>query len=162
MKLVTILLLIGIWANVAYGDDSQYIVDGGIGVFHSATNSLSETKMLTLGIQNTISGPWKDRTVVGGWIDNAGGGKTGSALASGQIGFEVNKDGLLAGVFSGPAAISTTDVLLGGHLQFMDDVHLGIEDKDKNYFGVMYRHLSSAGISTPNIGRDVIAIELRF
>jgi hypothetical protein len=160
MKYLVIALLL--LSTPAYSQDDQYVLDGGIGVFNSGKKSLSETKMLTIGKQEDLWGPLKSRGVVGGWLDNSGGGKTNSALVAGQIGFEVNRDGLVGGVFSGPCLISSPDVLLGGNFQFMDDLHLGIQDNENNYFGVMYRHLSSAGLSTPNIGRDIIAIELRF
>lgn len=144
------------------GQAGELVLDGGVGVFNSGKTSLSETKMLTLGVQEGVTGPLQARLVGGGWIDNAGGGKGGSALASGQLGFEVNNNGTVFGIFSGPTVISSPDVLLGGRFQFMDDIHLGIQDKQGNYEGVMYRHLSSAGIYPVNIGRDVIALELRF
>jgi hypothetical protein len=159
MKYLIILFLL---ISTAYAQEDQYILDGGVGIAHSADHGLSETKMLTLGVQEDLWGALKDRAIVGGYLDNSGGGKNGSALGAGQIGFEVNRDGLVAGVFSGPCIISTPDVMLGGRFQFMDDLHLGIQDNDNNYFGVLYRHISSAGLEQPNIGRDVIGIELRF
>lgn len=158
-KILFLLLLI---CSTAYAQDDQIVLDGGLGVFNSATKGLSETKMLTLGLQEDVWGPLKDRFIVGGWLDNSGNNKRNSALASYQLGFEVNRDGLIGGIFSGPTAISTTDELLGGHFQFMDDIHFGMEDKQGNYIGIIYRHLSSAGIEMPNIGRDVIGLELRF
>lgn len=148
--------------NTGYAQNDQMVLDGGIGVFNSGKKSLSETKMLSLGIQEDVWGPLKQRVVAGGWLDNAGGGRTSSAFASGQIGFEVNGNGLVAGIFTGPAFISSPDILLGGHLQFMDDIHFGIQDKESNYMGLMYRHLSSAGLEMPNIGRDVLGLEIRF
>jgi len=150
------------YISIAYAQQDQNLIDGGVGVFNSGKNSLSETKMLTLGVQEDLYGAFKDRAIVGGWLDSAGDGKSSSGLIAGQLGFEVNRDGLIGGVFSGPCVISNTDELLGGHLQFMDDLHLGIQDRDNNYIGVMYRHISSASLSTPNIGRDIIGIELRF
>jgi hypothetical protein len=159
MKYLILLLFL---CATAQAQDDQYIIDGGIGVSHSADHGLSETKMLTLGVQEDLFGPLKDRAVVGGWLDNAGNGRNSSALASGQIGFEVNRNGFVAGAFTGPCVISSPDVLLGGNLQFMDDLHLGIQDNQNNYFGIMYRHLSSAGLEQPNTGRDIIGIELRF
>lgn len=138
------------------------ILDGGVGVLNSGKKSLSETKMLTLGLQGDLIGPLKDRAVIGGWLDNAGRYRSNSAVVSGQIGFEVNSGGLVAGIFTGPALISNPDALLGGPFQFMDDLHIGIQDRSGYYIGVMYRHLSSAGIEKPNIGRDVVGLELRF
>lgn len=144
----------------SYADD--LVLDGGIGVFNSGKKSLSETKMLTLGLQGDLIGPLKDRAIVGGWLDNAGHGRSNSAVVGGQIGFEVNSGGLVASIFTGPALISNPDILLGGPFQFMDDLHIGIQDPHGYYIGVMYRHLSSAGIETPNIGLDIIGLELRF
>jgi hypothetical protein len=144
----------------SYADD--LVLDGGVGIFNSGKKSLSETKMLTLGIQEGVFGPLKDRAVIGGWFDNSGRGRSSSAVVAGQIGFEVNNGSLVAGLFTGPALISNPDVLLGGPLQFMDDLHIGIQDRSGYYIGIMYRHLSSAGLEMPNIGRDVVGLELRF
>jgi hypothetical protein len=144
----------------SYADD--LVLDGGVGVFNSAKKGLSETKMLTLGLQGDLIGPLKDRAVIGGWLDNGGYYRSNSAVIGGQLGFEVSRDGLVAGIFAGPALISNPDILLGGPFQFMDDLHLGIQDRNGYYIGVMYRHLSSAGLETPNIGRDIVGIELRF
>lgn len=154
------LMFIGL---TAHAQSDQVILDGGVGVFHSADTGLSETKMITLGVQEDLWGPLKDRAVIGGWLDNAGHGRSGSALISGQLGFEVNRDGLIGGIFSGPTLISSPDnVLLGGYFEFMDDLHLGIQDHDNNYIGIFYRHLSDAGLTSVNIGRDIIGLELRW
>jgi hypothetical protein len=158
-KFLTLSLLI---CSTAFAQDDQLILNGGVGVFHSGDKGLSETKMATLGVQEDIWGPLKDRVVVGGFIDNSGDGKSGSAIISGQLGFEVNRDGLVAGIFSGPTLISNPDILLGGNFQFMEDLHLGIQDKDSNYIGIFYRHISSAGLEMPNIGRDFVGLELRW
>lgn len=150
-------------SGVAYAQDDQWILDGGLGVFHSASqNGLSETKMLSLGVQEDLYGPIKQRGTLGGWIDNGGSGRNGSGFASAQIGFEVVNNGLVGSVFTGPSLITTPDVLLGGMFQFTDDLHLGIQDNQLNYIGLLYRHLSSAGLETPNSGRDFIGLELRM
>jgi hypothetical protein len=150
MKYLPLILLF--LSTLAYAQQDQIVVDGGVGVFNSGKNSLSETKILTIGEQEDLWNALKMRGIVGGWLDNAGGGKKDS----------VNDNGLIGGIFSGPALISSPDVLLGSNFEFMDDLHLGIQDKDSNYIGVYYRHLSDAGLSSVNIGRDVIGIELRF
>lgn len=157
--MIILILLVSI---KSYAQDDQYILDGGVGVFHSAAKGLSETKMLSLGMQEDIWGPLKQRGTIGGWLDNYSHGRKDSGFVSGQLGFEVNNNGWVAGVFSGPSLISSPDALLGGVLQFMDDFHFGLQDRDSNYVGVFYRHFSSAGIETPNIGRDLIGVEFRF
>lgn len=153
-KLIFLLLFI---TSIANAQDDQAIVDVGVGMGNS-----DGTRMLTLGIQEDLWGALKQRAVVGGWIDNSGNGHNGSPLVSGQLGFEVNNNGLVIGVFTGPAIVFIPDTLLGGPFQFMSDIHLGIQDLSSNYIGVMYRHISSAGIESPNIGRDIIGLEIRF
>lgn len=159
MKRFLFILLIG---TTAFANQDQILVGGGVGVFNSGKSGLSETKVLTLGVQEDLYGPLKQRANVGGWLDRVGNGRKSSALVSGQLGFEVQNGGWVGSVFSGPAIISNTDSYLGGHFQFMDDLHLGLQDRDGNYIGVMYRHLSSAGIEMPNVGRDFMCLELRF
>lgn len=161
-RLYFIICLTILTSYTAHAQEDQTIVDGGIGVFNSAKKSLSETKTFSLGVQEDLWGPLKQRATGGFWLDNSGNGKKDSLFAAGQLGFEVNNNGWLLGIFSGPALISSPDVLLGGPVQFMDDIHLGIQDKGSNYIGFFYRHFSSAGLEMPNIGRDMIGIELRF
>lgn len=156
-----LIILLSFLCSVAYAQDDQVILDGGLGILHSGEIGPQETKMLTLGLQETIYESLKDRITGGGWIDNYGDGKRSSALLSTQIGWEVNRNGFVMGLFTGPSVISSPDALLGGTLEFMEDLHLGIQDHN-DYIGVMYRHLSSAGIYSPNIGRDVIGLEIRF
>ena len=150
-------------SSVAYaGEGDQFALDVGLGVFHSGEKSLAETKMLSAGVQETLWGPLKDRGTAGFWLDNYGDGRKSSAFAAGQLGFEVVNNGWVGGIFSGPAVISSPDVLLGGRFQFMDSINLGMKDKYDNYIGLFYRHFSSAGLEMPNIGRDIIGIEIRF
>jgi hypothetical protein len=160
MRIITILAIF--ISTIALAGDDQMFLDGGVGVFNSGKKSLSETKFVSIGNQEDLWGPFKDRVSLGGWLDNAGGGRSSSALVAGQLGFEVNSNGLVGSLFSGPALISTPDVLLGGHFQFQDNINLGIQDKSGNYIGVEYKHLSSAGLEMPNIGRDSIGLELRM
>ncbi len=149
-------------SSLAWADQDRIVLDGGVGVFHSADHGLSETKLLTLGVQEQLWGPLMDRAVVGGYIDNVA-GRSGSALASGQIGFEVNNHGWVGSIFTGPTIISSPDnVLLGGYFEFMDDIHFGMQDEDGNYIGLMYRHISDAGLTSVNVGRDFVGIELRW
>jgi len=141
--------------------DSTGALDVGLGVFNSGKQSLSETKMASYTEQTSISDAFRLRATGGFWVDVTQ-GKSSSGFAAGQLGYEVNSKGTVLGAFTGPALITNTDVLLGGHFQFMDEFHLGLQDEGKSYIGVFYRHLSSAGLEMPNIGRDLVGIELRF
>lgn len=156
-----ILFLLILASTLSYADD-VWVLDSGVGILGSAKKGLSETKMVTFGKQMDLWGPLKERGIVGGFIDNGGSGRKGSPMVSGQLGFEVENRGWVGSVYSGPALLGQTDVMLGGHLQFMDDLHLGLRDRENNYIGIIYRHVSSASVSTPNLGRDFLGIELTF
>jgi hypothetical protein len=152
------IVLIGIFLSTAsYAQDDQVITNVGIGV----SNSYG-TRMVSLGIQEDLWGTLKQRGMGGFWIDDSGNGRNSSAFISGQLGFEVNSNGTVVSIFTGPALISIPDSYLGGPFQFMSDVHWGVQDMDLNYIGVYYRHISSAGLETPNVGRDIVGLEIRF
>jgi len=157
MLISRIALFLIFLSTYAYTQEDQWVVSGGVGVADSIN-----TRTLTLSIQEDLWGALKQRGTVGGWLDDSGNGKSGSALISGQLGFEVNRNGMVIGLFSGPTFISSPDVMLGGYLQFMTNFHLGIQDGNSNYIGAFYRHISNASLSTPNIGRDIIGLEIRF
>jgi len=146
-----------LFSTLSYAQEDQTVIDIGVGISNS-----SGTRMGVIGLQEDLWGPIKQRFMVGGWLDNSGNGNSSSPLMGYQLGFEVNNNGLVMGVFSGPTWIGVPDQLLGGMFQFMSDIHLGIQDLHSNYIGVMYRHISSAGIESPNLGRDVIGLEIRY
>lgn len=142
---------------------ADLFVEAGVGVFSSGVNTLAETKMLEVGFQEDVWGPLVNRYGIGGWIDCAGRGRGDSAFIADQLGFQVSTpSGLFSSVFTGPTLISQTDTYLGGHFQLQEDVHFGLMDREGNAMSVFYKHLSSAGIETPNIGRDFIGVEIKF
>jgi hypothetical protein len=151
---VRFLLLLLFLGPISYAQDDQTVLDVGTGVFNS-----TEMRTISLGIQEDLWYTLKQRAIGGFWVDNT---SKGSVFLSGQLGFEVKNGGAVASVFSGPCVISSPDQVLGGYLQFMSDLHLGLQDRDLNQLGVFFRHISSAGFATPNLGRDILGLEIRF
>ena len=148
------LLLILLLTAPAYAVNDQYVVDAGIGISNSA-----KMRTASLGIQEDLWDAVKQRGTIGFW---GGGPGTSSFFAAGQLGFEVNNRGTVASIFSGPALISNTDSMLGSYLEFVTDLHLGLQDGNMNYLGLFYRHVSSAGLAEPNVGRDIVGLEIKF
>ena len=67
------------------------------------------------------------------------------------------------GIFSGPTLISSTDVALGGYFQFNETAYLGIRDPNTDdSIGIAYNHFSSAGLESPNVGKDFMCLEIKF
>jgi len=156
---ITLFLLL--FATCAYAED-QTILNVGVGNFNAAQGNTPDTKMLSIGMQEDVWDALKMRGTVGGWLDSSGNGQTGSGFVAVQLGWEVVSGGMVASIFSGPGIISSPDTVLGGPFQFVSDLHLGIKDRNSNYIGAFYRHISSAGIETPNIGREAFGVEIRF
>jgi hypothetical protein len=92
--------------------------------------------------------------------DIGGGGRKSSAWFGTSIGIEVNAYPLTLRQMIGPAVLTNTDVYLGGPFQFNNDIYVGLKDKSERSIGVTYKHFSSAGIYQPNIGRDLILIQV--
>lgn len=162
-KLVTILLLIGMWTNVAYGwGDDQLVTDAGLGILGSRGSSLSQDKFAKIGVQEELVGPFNERFNVGGWEDSRGVGYTSAAFGGYQVGYEVSNDIFQSSIWTGPSLITSTDGNLGGVLQFNETIFFGIVNKDHDSIGIAYNHFSSAGIEMPNFGRDYIGLEIKF
>lgn len=92
---------------------------------------------------------------LGGWSDQLEGHKS-SLVGKLQIGINPGPAvGLYGKAFIGVAAISQTDVLLGGNAQFCEDIGFGVRDL-YTQMEITYSHFSSAGIFKPNVGRDFL------
>lgn len=156
MKIIALVLMLCTAATTAHADDIY--LTGALGVFNSGKSSLSETKFANVGYRTDL-GWFKQQAEIGGWVDRAGGGRSDSAYGAYQLGWEVNGP-CIARIMTGPAWITTPDAYLGGRFEFKEDIYVGEEDKDGRTIGVKYNHLSSAGIYTPNLGRDLLGIEI--
>lgn len=105
-----------------------------------------------------------DAMELGGYVDNRGGGAKGSVVAKYQLGVNPGaEEGLYAKGYLGPCLISSKDTVLGGRFQFATDLGIGVRDS-YSFVGLGYGHISSAGIASPNKGRDFVYMEagLRF
>lgn len=112
--------------------------------------------------QERVIGPLATQWELGGWMDRSGvPGRQSSLLGGASIGFHINSEYLFAQTFVGPALISNPDSNLGGYLQINNDISAGIRDPDIGCaIGVAYKRVSSLGMSSPNIGRDMIMVQL--
>ena len=154
MKYLLILLL---GFNIAQAD---LIVKYGAEI-PKKDEGLGASKALFLSYQSLLNRLFIYQYETGFWADNAGSGRKSSFLTGPSIGVNVEAGYFYAQALSGPAIISATDSLLGGHLQFNNDVSFGIKDlKTSNTFGIDYKHISSAGLASPNAGRDFILIKV--
>lgn len=97
---------------------------------------------------------------LGGYVDNGGGGRIGAGVGKLQIGVKPGPvTGLYGFGFFGPCGITTTDSQLGSNYQFATDVGMGIRDA-MTFMSVGYSHISNAGITLPNRGKDWVVFSI--
>lgn len=133
----------------------------GLGIANSAKYSSAETKILSVG--------WRDKFPLGLTQQVEGGhffdgvtseGRLSSWWASYSLGVEVENGPILLRLMIGPEYLASPDAYLGGHFQFNNDAFVGTRDKTGRSIGIAYKHMSSAGIETPNIGRDFLTFQV--
>lgn len=96
----------------------------------------------------------------GVWVDNLGNGRRGGAYGKTQMGVKPGSDtGVYAKAFWGVQLQSSMDTQLGGYAQFTQDAGIGIRDR-LSFVEIGYTHVSSAGIFSPNRGRDFVTLSL--
>lgn len=122
----------------------------GLGLNDNGT----QTKLISAG----YSAPWflcfDYKLEGGGFID-----KNFVAFATGNIGLVVKTSSLYAKVFFGPALITEHDNRLTGAFQFNHDAEIGLQSEGYS-IGINYKHLSNAGLMSPNAGRDFLLLKL--
>lgn len=154
--------LLALWA-LMYSTIAQAesFLGYGLGIFGSAQYTPAETKVLTLGYRDDFVFGLKKQWEIGAWFDSAGHGRSGSGIFSYQIGLEVTPGVFVLRSMHGLAYITNPDAYLGGSFpQFNHDIYLGVRDDRDRAIGLKYKHISSAGIFSPNMGRDFMMVEL--
>ncbi len=97
----------------------------------------------------------KIKTEFGGWISKQD-GRSSSLYTSISWGYRVaSQSGPFFEAFVGPTWISKPDSQLGSHLQISHDLSFGWL-KDGWGVGLGFKHISNAGMSQPNRGRDFL------
>ena len=150
-----VFICLNVFCSFSLADEVTF--DLGLGTL----NTTSTMKFMSLGVQEDLWTILKQRGSLGGWVDQSLGNASSGFMAA-QLGVEIVNNGWVGSAFFGPGAISQSDQLLGGWFQFMSSIEFGFRDINGNYIGTMFRHFSSAGIETPNIGRNVLGLELKF
>lgn len=74
----------------------------------------------------------------------------------------MSRSGMFLKVFFGPLLLTNWDDRLGGLFQFNNDLELGLKGQNGFAIGVNYKHISNAGITQPNLGRDFILLKLQL
>lgn len=135
-------------------------LSGGVGVFNSAKDGYSQVKWLNMGYRQPLVLGLTEQVEFGGWLDRGRYGLKSGGYGAYLIGVETNADVMMRAMV-GPAVITTPDSNLGGYFpQFTEEVFLGLSGSSGNKVGIKYKHISSAGLVSPNMGRDFAGVEM--
>lgn len=88
-------------------------------------------------------------------------GRRSGAFASYGIGTKMQLGPVQTRYVWGVGYLSHPDQLLSSHLQFSHDLTLGLYDL-KSGLSLGYKHISNAGITLPNRGRDFITLRSEY
>lgn len=112
----------------------------------------------TLGLR--YGDVWKLQTNGGYYLTTAEGQRP-SYYTSLQTGMEVvSLGGQFGSLMFGPAYLSQPDDHLSGHFQFHLTGGIGFKNTTNWGIGSYWTHFSNAGISQPNLGRDLLTGQL--
>lgn len=152
------MLLVSLSSFCEAGSFGRY----GVGLFNTAQYGHASTKLFSLGREEDLFGPFIHQGEIGLYADQSGHGRKSSAFGFYSIGVEVNPGYFLARSLWGIGAITHPDAMLGGQFQFTQDLFIGVKDYKENAIGLNYKHISSAGIYTPNKGRDFLTVQVEI
>lgn len=130
----------------------------GLGFGAPQQNGRGEIKWFSLGIEQDHKAPWVTQAELGVIADQKDylGRRSGLFLGT-TVGPKMQLGPVQTRYLWGVAWISTTDALLSSHMQFTHDLTLGLYDR-KSGLSLGYKHISNAGITLPNRGRDFVTL----
>lgn len=126
--------------------------------FGSGLNNTVGSGIYALGYENKFSDPFVYKIEFGGYGAGSGVGRSGAVFGATMLGIRAGSiDGLNAQLLAGTQFISQTDVALSSNFQFTEEVSVSYQS-----LGLGYRHISNAGITRPNLGRDYYFLNIVF
>lgn len=161
-KFVVTLLITALLILVPTIAKSGTFLRYGLGVFNSSEYGTGESKTFSLGYEEEWFGPLIRQYEIGLFTDSGGGGRKGSGYGNYSIGIEVNPGYFVMRSLWGIGVITTSDSMLGGWFEFNQDLFIGVRDDRNRMIGFDYKHISSGGIYTPNMGRDFIVVHVEI
>lgn len=139
----------------------ENVLSYGLGVFHSAEHYPVETKFLRVARRQDFDRLSYWQGEVGLWTDTAGQGRTGSGFAALSVGVKIDLKLVHFKNSLGLAAITSPDAYLGGVFpQFTEEFTVGVDGVNGTSLGLAYKHISSAGLVNPNMGRDFLILSI--
>ena len=118
-----------------------------------------EAQFAGFGLQNKLFKSLYHQVEGGLWVDR---NRSNSGYGAYSLGMHLESGFFYGETMHGIGLITHPDSLLGGRFQFFHDLGVGVVSKDGSTFGVQIKHVSSAGIHKPNIGRNFVGLKAAF
>lgn len=122
--------------------------------------SYYSNRYISLGYINSLNDYLKYQFEFGGWNSN-GYNSNASLYSAYQVGYRTNSS-FYVHFFTGAAAISNPDGRLSSVFEFKHDLGIGFKNSKNMGIGFDYSHVSNAGISEPNLGRDFVQLRVEL
>jgi len=130
----------------------------GLGFGAPNQSGRGEIKWFSIGIEKDHSQPWASQVELGVISDmRESQGRRSGLFASYAVGPKMQLGPVQTRYLWGVGYLSHPDSLLSSHLQFTHDLTIGLYDR-KSGLSLGYKHISNAGITLPNRGRDFITL----
>ncbi len=123
-------------------------------------NSGRNVKAFSLSYQDYMGFGITEQFELGAFGDTFGHGRESSAFAFYSLGTTVDAEPFRLQALWGAGGISNPDNRLGGLFQFTHDLCFSLYNRTGESIGIGYKHISSAGLSSPNRGRDFILMRM--
>lgn len=118
----------------------------------------NQHKYVTVGYSSALTSLLDQQIEIGAWAVSKEQERSAGYVAY-QTGLKT-KGSLYASALSGVALITNTDARLSSVFQFKHTVGVGVRDYRGVEIGVDYSHISNAGLSLPNAGRDFVQLRM--
>lgn len=154
MRWITALVLL--LTNLAHAD--AILFRYGLGFGAPNQSGRGEIKWFSVGIEKEHPRPWVSQGEIGVISDMKQGlGRNSGLFVSYVAGPKMQLGPVQTRYLWGVGYLSHPDSLLSSRFQFTHDLTIGLYDL-KSGLSLGYKHISNAGITLPNRGRDFVTL----
>lgn len=153
------LLFFILCANYCFA--TEYHLGYGFGVFLDKSQSFDDVKIISFNSVTKI-GLFREKIEGGLWLDKAKylEERKENGYFSYSLGMRVHPGYLYIENFWGLLVNVNTDRYLPSHFNFVNDFGIGLEDSQLRMIGIHFKHISNAGLKSPNRGRNFIYLRM--
>ena len=158
MRNIGVIALLGLMSTPAWSGNLSYKAGTGL----DTTGFSGYVAIFSAAYESPLWGLIDQKIEAGLWVDREGKGGQGSFYGGYAVGMKVHPGVVYGQFFLGVAGISNPDAYLSSVFQFTHDIGVGIEDKEGRALGLNVKHISNAGLKSPNVGRNFFMVDIKF